>query len=148
MSQDRNCLLFRSELFLDQQADEDLGRWFLGGDCLGWIYARLLPHAELEYDCHPLMEDWGWYARIRTRDKKIPVELALYSYIDRHWLLWLMAKDALLWRKPREQLEAAQNCVADAIDAMIAGDDCFTSLGWRVDDKFEVVQSMQPRKRK
>jgi hypothetical protein len=34
---------FRTELFLWHQEDRDIDRWFVGGDCAGWFFARLLP---------------------------------------------------------------------------------------------------------
>ena len=73
----RNFLLFRNALFLSYQSDEDNGRWFVGGDCLGWIYARLLPRPDLRDVCCPVMEDWGWYASVETRYTKVRVELLL-----------------------------------------------------------------------
>jgi hypothetical protein len=78
---ERNYLLFRNALFLGFQSEEDIGRWFVGGDCLGWIYARLLPRPDLRDVCCPVMEDWGWYASVATRDIKVEVELLLYSYL-------------------------------------------------------------------
>jgi hypothetical protein len=135
----RNWLLFATDLFLDHQSDDDLNRWLLGGDCLGWIYARLLADQQLTVECCPVMEDWGWYASVRTRDAKISVRISLYAYIDKHWLLGLGTRKALFWKKRSNQLTDAQIYVADAIDAII-DDTRFNSFGWREDDQFDVLK--------
>ncbi|MGN6546275.1 MAG: hypothetical protein ACTHK7_14570, partial [Aureliella sp.] len=135
---DRNYLLFRNALFLGYQSEEEIGRWFPGGDCLGWIYARLLPHPDLKNVCCPVMEDWGWYASVETRDTQVRVELLLYSYIAGYWLLGVGAKPGLLWRKPLSVREEAHERVADAIDAILQADEYFESQGWRADDRFDI----------
>lgn len=139
----RNYLLFRSGLFLGYQSDEDIGRWFLGGDCLGWIYSRLLPGPDFKVDCCPLMEDWGWYAAIATRDTKVRVELSLYAYIAGYWILGISATTPGLWKKPLAVRNEAHERVANAIDAITREDDYFESYGWHVDDRFDTVALTQ-----
>ncbi len=135
----RNYLLFATDLFLDHQSDDDLNRWVLGGDCLGWIYARLLADQQLSVECCPVMEDWGWYASIRYRDTKTSVRILLYSYIDKHWLLGLKPRLTFSWLKRRTKPVDAQTYIAYAIDGIISGDR-FRSFGWREDDNFEVLK--------
>ena len=61
----RNFVLFRSELFAHDQADDQIGLWFVGGDCAGWIYARLLHLPNIVRNTEPLMEDWGGTQALR-----------------------------------------------------------------------------------
>ncbi len=138
-----NWLLFTSDLFLDHQSDEDLNRWMLGGDCLGWIYARLIADQRIVIECDPVMEDWGWYASVRMKDTKISIRLLLYSYIERYWLLCLLPRNSWFWKKPYSHLADAQIYVASAIDRIIS-DTRFQSFGWREDDQFEVLKQRTP----
>lgn len=139
----RNYLLFRNALFLSYQSDADMGRWFVGGDCLGWIYARLLPRPDLKDMCCPLMEDWGWYASLATRDTKVHVELLLYSYIAGYWILGIGTKSPGLWKKPLAVRNEAHERVADAIDVIVREDEYFESYGWHADDRFDAAALTQ-----
>jgi hypothetical protein len=38
----RNFVLFQTDLFVYRQRDEDIDKWFVGGDCAGWFYVWLL----------------------------------------------------------------------------------------------------------
>jgi hypothetical protein len=135
----RNWLLFATDLFLDHQSDDDLNRWLLGGDCLGWIYARLLADQQLTVECCPFMEDWGWYASVRHQDSKTSVCILLYSYIDKHWLLGLKPRHTFSWSKRRANPVDPKTYVAFAIDGIIA-DTRFRSFGWREDENFEILK--------
>lgn len=139
----RNYLLFRNALFLSYQSDADMGRWFVGGDCLGWIYARLLPRPDLKDMCCPLMEDWGWYASLATRDTKVHVELLLYSHIAGYWILGIGTKSPGLWKKPLAVRNEAHERVADAIDVIVREDEYFESYGWHADDRFDAAALTQ-----
>jgi hypothetical protein len=135
----RNFLLFRSDLFLHRQEDDQIDQWFVGGDCAGWIYARLLPHRNITRETEPLMEDWGWYARVRTQDSETSIALLFYpwDHLDHCWLIGLDAKRKLMRRQSPEVIRAALDCVADAIDGVIAGDTRFESFGWRESNPFD-----------
>src|SRR5689334_20929162 len=46
---ERNFIMFKTDLFVFEQRDEDIDQWFVGGDCAGWFYARLLPVDRIKY---------------------------------------------------------------------------------------------------
>jgi hypothetical protein len=69
--------------------DDQIDAWFVGGDCAGWIYARLLPLPNIVGETEPLMEDWGWYASIKTCDTDTSIALLVYpwDYLDHCWMI-------------------------------------------------------------
>jgi len=140
-------LIFRSELFLHRQEDDQIGRWFVGADCGGWLYARLLPLPNIARDVDPLMEDWGWYAGVRVIDSGTRVSIMIYAwdYFDHCWLIGLNAKRRLIRRQSDATLRGALNCVATGIDQIIAADYRFESFGWRDENPFDTGVT-DPRK--
>ena len=84
------------------------------------------------------MEDWGWYASVRTRDLDISIALLIYpwDYLDHCWLIGLDAKRRLFRRHSDATIRAALDCVADGIDGIIVADDRFESYGWRDQNPF------------
>ncbi len=135
----RNFLLFRSDLFLYDQDDDQIDQWFVGGDCAGWIYARLLPEPNIVRETDPLMEDWGWYASVKTRDPDVSIALLLYPwpYLDRSWLIGLEPRRQFLRRQSSVQIRDGIDCVADGIDKILTGDQRFESFGWREQNPFD-----------
>ena len=51
----RNFVLFRTDLFVFRQRDEDIDSWSVGGDCAGWFYVRLLLVEHTRQDSDPIM---------------------------------------------------------------------------------------------
>jgi hypothetical protein len=90
-------------------------------------------------ETEPLMEDWGWYASVKTRDTNTSIALLVYAwdYLDHCWLIGLEAKRRLLKRQLDQTIRAALDCVADGIDDIIGSDDRFESFGWREDNPFD-----------
>jgi hypothetical protein len=136
---DRNFILFRSELFLYDQADEHIDVWFVGGDCAGWIYARLLPHPNVVRETDPVMEDWGWYASVKTQDTDTSISLLVYAWphLEQCWLIGLDPRRRLLRRQPAKTLCDAIECIADGIEGIIDSDDRFESFGWHEQNPFD-----------
>ncbi len=135
----RNFLLFRSELFLYHQEDDQIGQWFVGGDCTGWLYARLLPFPNITHETDPTMEDWGWYASIRTIDSATSIALLIYpwTYLDYCWLVAIKPRRKLLRLQSDTVVRNAVDYVADVIDDIMAGDERFESFGWREENPFD-----------
>ena len=134
----RNFLLFRSELFVHRQDDDQLGQWFVGGDCAGWLYARLLPLSNVVRETDPLMEDWGWYASVRISTKtSIGLLVYAWDYLDHCWLIGLDPKRRLLRRQTDATIRSALDCIADGIDRIIAADDRIESFGWHAKNPFD-----------
>ncbi|MFO1005700.1 MAG: hypothetical protein U0929_07070 [Planctomycetaceae bacterium] len=135
----RNFILFRSELFQHEQADDQIGHWFVGGDCAGWFYARLLPLPNIAPETAPVMEDWGWFASVKTRDTDTSVALLVYpwDYLDHCWMIGLDPKRRFLRKQSDNIIRAAVDSVADQIDGVISSDDRFESFGWYEKNPFE-----------
>jgi len=135
----RNFVLFRSDLFLYDQADEHIDCWFVGGDCAGWIYARLLPQPNIIRETEPVMQDWGWYASVKTNDPDTSIALLVYAwpFLEHCWMIALEPKRRLFQHQPSTMLRAALDSVADAIDGIVDPDDRFESFGWYEQNPFD-----------
>lgn len=128
----RHFLHFRSELFLYFQEDDQIDQWFVGGDCAGWLYARLLPLPHLEHSCGPVMEDWGWYLQVQVADPGVDVALLVYPSLQREhcWVVGLDAKRRLFRRQPETEIQQALDRVADGLEQIIAADERLEFLSW------------------
>lgn len=135
----RNFILFRTELFLHEQPDDQIDSWFVGGDCAGWFYARLLPTLNLRGETAPLMEDWGWYASVKTIDTNTSIAMLFYpwDYYDHCWLIGIDPRRRWLRRQSDDIIGAAQDCVADSIETIITSDVRFQSFGWHEQNPFD-----------
>ncbi len=137
---DRNFIIFHTDLFLWKQADDQIDQWFVGGDCAGWLYARLLPLNDVRDDLGPCMEDWGgWYSSLRIGEPEVRVALLTYAWFEttNHWLIHLDPIRKLFRRQSDATVRQAVDYVADGIDQIIAADDRFTSLGWQELNPFD-----------
>jgi hypothetical protein len=85
------------------------------------------------------MEDWGWYASVKTRDTDVSVGLLVYAwnYLDHCWLIGLDPKQRLLRRKPEKTIRATIDYVANGIDGIIGSDGRFESFGLREQNPFD-----------
>lgn len=128
----RSFLLFRTELFLYSQEEDQIDQWFVGGDCAGWLYARLLPMPQLEHACGPVMEDWGWYLQVQVTGPLVSVALLVYPSFEREncWVVGLDAQQGWFRRKPATEIQQALNRVADGLEQIIAADDRLEFLSW------------------
>ncbi|HCO27457.1 MAG: hypothetical protein CME31_17885 [Gimesia sp.] len=106
---------FHTKLFFTDIPDEQLDSWFIGGDCSGWFYARLIPYNQMEPDLEPTMEDWGWIMTVKTNG--IAVDIYVWEYLERHnsWVFGIAAKNKWLRKIPAEQLDTSEDTVARAI---------------------------------
>ena len=85
------------------------------------------------------MEDWGWYATVKTRDTGTSIALLFYPwpYLEYCWLIGIDHKRKWLRRESPEAIRAAIDCVADGIDGILASDVQFESFGWREKNPFD-----------
>ena len=85
------------------------------------------------------MEDWGWYASVKTKDSDTSIALLIYpwDYLDHCWLIGLDPKHRLLRRKPETTIRVALDRVANGIDGIMDSDDRFESFGWREQNPFD-----------
>jgi hypothetical protein len=109
----------------------------------------LLPLPNIVREIEPLMEDWGWYASVKTRDTNTSIALLIYAwdYLDHCWLIGLDSKRRSRWlkRQTDKTIRDAIDCVADGIDGIIGSDDRFESFGWREQNPFDTGVT-DPRK--
>jgi hypothetical protein len=134
---DRNFVLFKTDLFVCRQRDEDIDKWFVGGDCAGWYYVRLLLVDHIQKDLDPVMEDWGWTFALSVDG--VIVRINVWTYlIDNCWLFGLESKGGWFRRPSSEKMIAAKEVVANALDATMAADSRIVKHAWFADNPFEL----------
>src|SRR5690606_13545419 len=104
MTPAREFVLFQTELFSFEQPDDQVSHWWIGGDCAGWFYARLLPTPEVNRYCDLVMEDWGWTFGVLVDGVQVWVKLWEYFPIQKCWLIGLESKRRLFQRSTAEVL--------------------------------------------
>lgn len=126
----RNFLLFKTDLFVFHQRDEDIGRWLVGGDCAGWFYTRLLLVDRIQCDREPVMEDWGWRFAVSVDGVTIWVNVWASLEIENGWLFGLEPKKHFFRRQSSETLLAAKEIVCDALEAIITSEPRIVKHEW------------------
>ncbi len=134
----RNFVLFKTDLFLFHQRNEDIDRWFVGGDCAGWFYARLLPVDRIQGSCEPVMEDWGWTFAVSVDDVKIWVNAWAFHGMEHCWLLGLEAEKRVFRRKNSEALVRAKDVVSNALENIITGEPRIAKHEWFTESPFNL----------
>jgi hypothetical protein len=134
----RNFVLFKTDLFVFRQRDEDIDKWFVGGDCAGWFYVRLLLADEIQHDCDPLMEDWGWSFAVSAAGVRVWVNVWAFFEIENCWLFGLEPKGGWFRRRSSEKLIAAKELVANALETILAADTRIVKRAWFADNPFEL----------
>jgi hypothetical protein len=133
----RNFVLFKTDLFVFRQRDEDIDSWCVGGDCAAWFYVRLLLVEHIRQDCDPVMEDWGWTFAVSVDGIKVWVNICAFS-IENCWLFGLESKGGWFRRQSSEKLIAAKEAVANAIETIMAADSRFVKRTWYAENPFEL----------
>jgi hypothetical protein len=133
----RNFVLFKTDMFVFYQRDEDIDKWFVGGDCAGWFYVRLLLVDGIQKDLEPVMEDWGWTFAVSVGGVKVWVNVWAFFGIENCWLFGLEA-NGWFRRHSSEKLIAAREVIADALEAMMAADARIVKHAWFADNPFEL----------
>jgi hypothetical protein len=134
----RNFVLFQTDLFVFRQRDEDIDKWFVGGDCAGWFYVRLLLAGNIQQECDPVMEDWGWTFAVSVDGIKVWVNVWAFFEIENCWLLGLESKSGWFSRSTSEKLIAAKNVIANALETILAADARIAKRGWFAENPFEL----------
>ncbi len=138
-SVERNFVLFQTDLFVYRQRDEDIDKWFVGGDCAGWFYVRLLLGDHIQHDCDPVMEDWGWTFAVSVDGVKVWVNVWAYFEIENCWLFGLEPKGGWLRRQSSEKLSAAKEVVANALETILAADARIAKHAWFAENPLELI---------
>jgi hypothetical protein len=134
-----NYVLFRTELFLDEQREEDIDQWLLGGDCAGWFYVRLLSIGSIRRSLEPVMEDWGWIFDVKVDQVEVRVLVWCYFPIKNCWLFSVQAPKGLLRRQPQEARERAEQQIKDAVERIMAADPRFVKHQWFAESPFDLI---------
>jgi hypothetical protein len=135
---ERNFVLFKTDLFVFRQRDEDIDDWCVGGDCAGWFYVRLLLVENIRKDGDPVMEDWGWIFSVAVDGVRVGVKVWAFFEIENCWLFGLEPQGGWLWPQSSEQLAAAKEVVAGAIEAIMAADTRIVKRAWFAENPFEL----------
>jgi hypothetical protein len=135
----RNFVLFQTDLFLLQQGEKDIDRWFVGGDCAGWFYIRLLTFDRFTQHREPIMEDWGWTFAVLADDVPIWVNVWAYFPIDNCWLFGVAAKRRILSGTTQVQIQNAHNAVCDALGSIIESDSRMEKNQWFTENPFDLL---------
>ena len=138
-SGEHNFVLFKTARFVFDQPDEDIDCWFVGGDCAGWFYARLLPRKGIVPDCEPVMEDWGWIFSVLVEQIRVSVSVWAYLPLCNCWLLGVGAKKRLFARHCPEVLVRAKDTVCEAFDEIMNGDPEIAKCKWYAESPFELM---------
>jgi hypothetical protein len=134
----RNFVLFKTDLFLFRQRDEDIDRWIVGGDCAGWFYARLLPVNRIRPFCEPVMEDWGWTFAVSINGVRVWVNVWPFYEIENCWLFGVEAKKRLLRRQAAESLMRAKDIACEALEDVMTVDSKILKHEWFTESPFEL----------
>ncbi len=134
----RDFVLFKTDLFLFRQPDEDINCWCVGGDCAGWFYVRLLCADKIRRDCEPVMEDWGWTFAVSVDGIRIKVNVWAYLEIENCWLFGLESQGRWLAAPSSEKRFVAKESVATALDAILATDSRFEKHAWFAENPFDL----------
>lgn len=130
-------LVIETELFYTDIPDDQLGHWFIGGDCAGWFYARLLPHEDIRQYLDPTMEDWGWIMAVRADG--VVVDVCVWEYLNqqKQWVLGIAGKKRFLKKVDPDLIRKAERTVEVALRTIVERDDRFSKAKWFDHDPME-----------
>jgi hypothetical protein len=134
----RNFLLVKTDLFLSNQREENIGKWFLGGDCAGWFYMRLLTHVQIQHSCEPVMEDWGWTLSVGVEGARVAVDVWDFFEIENCWLLGVTPKSRLFWRYSADTMLRAKDVVSSALESIVKGEPRISKHQWFAETPFDL----------
>jgi hypothetical protein len=135
----RNFVLFRTYLFVFRQRDEDTDKWFVGGDCAGWFYVRLLLTDRIQRECEPVMEDWGgWTFAVSVKGVRVWTNVWAFHAIENCWLFGVEPKNRLIRRHSSNTMTGAQAVVCDALEKIIATEVRILKHGWFAENPFDL----------
>jgi hypothetical protein len=134
----RNFVLFKTDLFVFHQRDEDIDQWFVGGDCAGWFYTRLLLVDQIRRACCPVMEDWGWTFAVCVEGVTVWVNVWAFFGIENCWLFGLEAKRGWLWWPSKAKLTAATQAIAGALETIMEADVRIAKRAWFAENPFDL----------
>ena len=130
MTEERNYVLFKTDLFVYEQDDEHLDHWHVGGDCAGWFLARLLPFFP-SHDAAIVMEDWGWTFDVFVDPDQVDVNVWFGPDLKNCWILGFEARsNRLFWSPKHGELQLAKQKVTDAVEKVLQSDPRIVRFQW------------------
>ena len=136
-SAERNFLLFKTDLFVSEQRDEDIDKWFVGGDSAGWFYARLLSVDGIKRGCEPVMEDWGWTFGMQAHQVRVWVNIWAFD-CDGSWVFGIEPKKRFFRGDSPQTLLEAKELVCTAVEKIITADPRFVKHEWFAQHPWEI----------
>ncbi len=130
-------MLFKTDLFVFRQRDEDIDNWSVGGDCAGWFYIRLLLMDRIQHQRDPLMEDWGWAFDVLVDGVTVTVNVWAFP-IENCWLFEVKPISRFFGRQSEERLLAAKGIVTYAIEMIMEADARILNRTWYANDPFKL----------
>jgi len=127
---ERNYVMFRTGLFLDEQADDELGQWSLGEDCARWLHAKLLTVEGVVPWVEPMEEDWGWMFGVRSHGVSFWIRIWLGLREHQTWIIGIEPTLNLfrVFRRTRSRMAKAHLC--DAIASALASSPGIGGCRW------------------
>lgn len=135
---ERNFVLFKTDLFVFRQRDEDIDKWSVGGDCAGWFYVRLLLMDNIQSDCEPVMEDWGWTFAVSVDSVRVRINVWAFYEIENCWLFGVEPEKRLFGWQSSETLLQAKKIVGSALETIMAADLRFVKYRWFAENPFSL----------
>lgn len=125
---ERDFVVFATNLFRDEQHDDEIDQWFLGEDCARWFEAKLLALDGISPGVSPLEEDWhGWTFGIRAHG--IWFWLRIWHWIS-VWVVEVEAKPGPLGIFRRERTRRAKAMLCHELDSILASAPEIESREW------------------
>lgn len=124
------CVTFKTDLFFKDIPDEQLGQWFIGGDCAAWFYVRLLPHSEITRFIDPCMEDWGWYFSVKVNGTEVSMSIWEHFEHEDSWVIEIASKKPFFRKLSYETREYCDNLIKELFQEILANDSRFTNIVW------------------
>jgi len=116
---------FDTDLFRNEQPDEEIDQWFLGEDLAKWLHHELIRHDNITSTFEPIEEDWGWTFGVRVSDTRFRINIwNLHT-----WIVGLEVKPGLLGVFHKARTAIAVTALQSMVDQMLATAD-FKNVEW------------------
>jgi hypothetical protein len=118
---DRNFVVFTTELFLDEQADEELDQRFLGEDCARWLRSKLLEVEAMAPSRQPIEEDWGgWSFGIQADGVRFSINIWPGLEERQTWIVGIEPSPGLFGAFTKKRRNRAKARLCDAIESALS----------------------------
>jgi len=126
----RHFVAFRTGLFRDELADDELDRRSLGGDCAKWLDSKVLTAEGVAPGVDPLEEDWGWTFGVRVHGVWFWINVWCSLQQRKGWIIGIEPRPGLLGAFRRQRTESAKAGLCAAIDMALASTPEITGRQW------------------